>query len=326
MAAGALAFSVMSLLVKVAGQTLPTMEIVWVRGAVTLGLSWVALRRRSEPLWGREPGLLVLRGVLGFIALTAFYFAVVRLPLAEVTVIHYTNPVFTALAAALFLSERIRLVEVLLAFLSLAGVALVARPRFLFGGELPALDPLGAAAALAGAVFSAFAYVTVRRASRRNDPLVIVWYFAVVTTLGSLPFAAPVWRWPTAAEWGVLLGVGLATQAGQVAITRGLELERAGRAMTVGYLQIVFAAVWGALFFGELPDRWSVAGGLVIVGSTFLLTRTRGTDPGGRGAGDPRRGPASGREGPAGPGDPTPGAGASQARSSQPRSSDGGRT
>lgn len=277
MVASAASFSVMTMLVKVAGQGLPTMEVVLGRAVVTLALSVWAIRRRSVPAWGHDRGFLILRGVLGFIALSCFYFAISRLPLAEATLIHYSNPIFTAIGAAIFLAEGLRLLELLLAATSLGGVVLVARPAFLFGGQSAALDPLAVGVALTGALFSAGAYVAVRRASRTNDHMVIVFYFALVSTLGAIPFALSVWEWPTPAEWLTLLGIGIATQGGQVFLTRGLELERAGRAMAVGYLQIVFAAVWGALLFGEIPGPWSLAGGLVIVGSTFVLARTRET-------------------------------------------------
>lgn len=283
MAAGALFFSIMTVLVKVAGQRLPTGEIVLARAVITLVLSWLALARRRVPLWGTgtEKRLLVLRGVLGFIALFCFYFAVTRLPLADVTVIHYTNPVFTALLAALLLGETLGGAEVALSLAGLGGVILVARPGFLFGGHVSALDPLGVAAALTGAVFSSGAYTTVRRLGRNQDPMVIVFWFALVSTVASIPAAVPVWTHPRRWEWGVLLGVGVATQLGQVSLTRGLRLERAGRAMAVGYLQIVFAALWGVLFFHEIPDAWGAVGALVIVGSTFLLSRVRrpGKDP-----------------------------------------------
>ncbi|HEU0054714.1 MAG TPA: EamA family transporter, partial [Longimicrobium sp.] len=84
---------------------------------------------------------------------------------------------------------------------------------------------------------------------------------------------------PTPKEWAVLLGVGISTQLGQVAITRGLHLERAGRATATGYLQIVFAALWGALFFSELPDMGTVIGAALIVGSTLLLARRPASAP-----------------------------------------------
>jgi drug/metabolite transporter (DMT)-like permease len=128
--------------------------------------------------------------------------------------------------------------------------------------------------ALTGAILSAAAYVTARRLTRTNHPLVIVLAFAVVTLAGSLPASLPVFVLPRGVEWGYLLGVGLATQAGQVYVTRALQLEKAGRAMAVGYLQIVFAAIWGLLAFGETPDRWTGLGALVIIVSTFLMARS----------------------------------------------------
>lgn len=279
MALGALFFSIMAALVKLAGQTLPTMEVVLARSLVTGGVSYAVLARRGVSLRGREPGLLVARGVLGFFALSCFYFAVIRLPLADATVIQYTNPIFTALIAAVTLKEMLRRSEIALTVASLGGVLLVARPSFLFGGEGAGLDPLGVTAALFGAVFSASAYVLVRRL-RQEEPMVVVFWFGLMSILMSLPFLAHgSTRLPVGWEWLILLGVGLSTHFGQVFLTRGLQLESAGRATAVGYLQILFAAVWGLLLFRERPDLWTGAGALVIVGCTWLLTRTRRVTP-----------------------------------------------
>ncbi len=275
MALAAFWFSLMSLLVKLAGQRLGTQQIVLVRALVTLLLSYVLLRRAGIEMWGRHRKLLLLRGLLGFVALSCFYFGVIHLPLADATVIQYTNPVFTALLAAWLLREHLGPREAALVLLSLAGVVMIARPSFLFGERVTELNPVVVGVALAGAIFSAGAYVTVRRLGALEEPLVIVFYFPLVTVPLSLPLAAVGWRWPTPWEWGVLLGVGMATQIGQVYLTKGLQLEPAGRATAVGYLQIVFAALWGALFFAEYPDGWSVTGALLIVASTLALARVR---------------------------------------------------
>lgn len=277
MAYGAFWFSLMSLLVKTAGQRLPSMEIVLARAVVSLVLSYGLLRRAGVPIWGTNRRLLVLRGVLGFAALACFYYALVHLPLAEATVIQYTNPVFTALLAAWLLRERFGVWEGACVAASLAGVLLIARPGFLFGGA-GALEPVTVAIALAGALFSAGAYVTVRRLGRSEHPLVIVFYFPLVTVPATLPLVAPVWVWPRGWEWLVLLGVGVTTQIAQVYMTKGLQQVPAGRATAVGYLQIVFAGVWGALFFREYPDGWSVAGAALIVGGTLALALWRGRD------------------------------------------------
>ncbi len=286
MVAAAFCFSVMSLLVKVVGQELPTMTVVFARSLVTLAVTWGLLRGRGISPWGQERGLLVLRGTFGFAAVSCFFYGVTHLPLAEVTVIQYTNPVFTALIAAVVLGERLRPVESAGVALSLAGVVLVARPASLFG-QVSGLDPVAVGVAVAGAVLSASAYVTVRRLGRGEPPLVIIFYFALISTAGSA-FFLPGSPWPAGWAWVALLGVGLSAQGGQIFMTLGLKEERAGRAMSVGYVQIVFATVWGLLFFDEFPALVGLAGTGLVLAGTFVVGKRResvasasaGPDPG----------------------------------------------
>jgi drug/metabolite transporter (DMT)-like permease len=274
MAYGAFWFSVMSLLVKTATARLPTTEVVLVRSVVTLVLSAAMLRHAGVAPWGARHGRLVLRGVFGFFALLCFYYALAHLPIADATVLQYMNPVFTALLATVLLGERLVLGEVVATVVSLGGVVLVARPSALFGGAAALPLPV-VAIALLGALCSASAYVTVRSIGRAEHPLVVVFYFPLVSVPLSIPLVLPHWVWPTGREWAVLAGVGLATQIAQVYLTRGLQLEPAGRATAVGYLQVVFAAAWGLLFFGERPGLWTVGGTLLVVAGTLALTMAR---------------------------------------------------
>ena len=275
MAAGALAFSLMSALSKVAGASVPLFEIVLARSAVMMVLAGGELRRQGVSFRGKEPEILALRGIMGFVGLTCFYYAVVRLPLADATVIHFTNPVFTALIAAVVLGERLGLREAALVAASLGGVVLVARPALLFGTEA-ALDPVAVLVGLTGALFAAGAYVAVRRL-REEAPMVVVFYFALLSTALSLPMVVMRPVLPSPGILLVLLGVGLATHLGQIFITLGYRAERAGRASSIGYLQIVFAAGWGWLIFGDVPDLWTWVGAGIIVGSTLLLVRMHPT-------------------------------------------------
>lgn len=272
-ALSSLSFSVMSLLVKLAGRQFPVMELVLARAVVVATLAYALLRRRGGSLRTGALGLLVLRSLVGFAALTCFYFAVVRLPLAEATVIHFTNPVFTALLAVPLLGERLRRREWLLALAGLGGVVLVAQPSFLFGRASP-LDSLGVAAALAASVLAALAYVLIRR-MRGVDADVIVFFFAAVSVVLALPFTVAHAVIPHGGEWLVLLGIGLATWGGQMGLTLGLQQERAGRATSVGYLQIVFATGWGILVFGDTPEPLAILGAAIIVSATLLLARAR---------------------------------------------------
>jgi len=268
MATSALFFSGMAALVKLAGHRLPAEEIVLARAAVTLALSYAIVRRASLG-WGTHKGRLLLRGVWGSAALFCYYVALTRLPLAEASVFHHTAPLFTAVLAWFLLGERTGSRTAIALALGLAGVLVVSRPAVLFGAST--LDPTATAIALAGAGFSASALVTVRSLSQVEDPRVIVLYFPLVTLPLAIPWALRVWVWPTPLEWLELVGVGVCTQIAQLTMTEGLRRERASRATAIGYLQVVFAVIWGGLFFGEVPAGLTAIGAALIVVSTLLI-------------------------------------------------------
>ena len=276
MLASAFFFSLMSLQVKLAGRGLPSQEIVLARGVVTLVLSYWLVRRAKLSPWGRRRWILVLRGLLGFAALSCFYFALTRLLIAEATVLHFTNPLWTALLAALFLRERLSAWVLGPILVSFAGVVLITRPAFLFGGAAAEIDPLGVGAALLGALLAAGAYVAVREAVKTEHPLVIVFFFPLVTVPATLPFVGG-FVWPGAREWLLLIGVGVSTQIAQVYLTRGLSLIPAAKAITVGYSQILFVTLWGLLFLGEYLNAWSAAGSLLVIAGTLAVAVRRRT-------------------------------------------------
>jgi drug/metabolite transporter (DMT)-like permease len=269
MIAGAFFFSIMSLLVKVSGQRLPSQEIVFARSLIMAVVCAAMLLRAGEAVRGGRPGLLLLRGLFGFGSLSCFYYAVVHLPLADATVIQYTNAIFTAVFAVFVLGERVRRRELLCLLVTLAGVLVVARPSFLFASaaRLPAFPVL---VALAGACFSGAAYVTVRKLEGEH-PLVVILHFSIVGVLGSIPAVVRHGVIPGAWDLLVLVGVGLTTLGGQVCLTKGLYLERAARASSVGLIQVVFAALLGALFFREFPDLPALLGTALIIGSILAL-------------------------------------------------------
>lgn len=275
----ALAFSVMSVQVKLAGRELPVAMLVLARGVVTLVMSvtWLSVRRIRP--WGTDKAGLVQRALFGTAALACYFYAVDSLPLAEATVLHYLNPVFVAVIAALFLHEPIGARLVTAIAIALVGTVIVARPGFLFGGASP-LGAVGVLVALGSALFSACAYATVRRLARTEHSDVIVFYFAMFAAPIALPFALAHWVWPSPTGWLLMLGLGVATQLGQTFMTRGLALVPAARGTTIGYVQIVFAASWGVLLFHEALSAWTLVGaGLVVLAVVLLLSARQNPQP-----------------------------------------------
>ena len=197
MAVGAFWFSVMSVLVKLAGQRLPSMEIVFFRGILTLAMSYAIVKRaRIEPVLGTNRRLLLQRGILGAAALACFLFSLTHLPLAEATLIQYMNPVFAILVAHWWFGERMGRKEWIALAASLTGVLLITRPAFLFGGAASDINPLHALIALMGGAFSGSAYATIRQMPKER-PEVVVLYLPLMSVPMSLPFIATNWHMPT---------------------------------------------------------------------------------------------------------------------------------
>ena len=132
------------------------------------------------------------------------------MPLASATVLQYTYPTFTAAAAWLLLGERLRRRIGLAVLLGWIGVVFVIQPEWLGAGQNGlALRPV--LAALGGAMFTALAYVCVRRLSAKEHPLVIILYFPLVSIPLTLPMVLHSGVWPSAVDWLWLLGVGVLT-------------------------------------------------------------------------------------------------------------------
>ncbi|MCT0219294.1 DMT family transporter [Synechococcus sp. CS-1329] len=282
MVASALAFSLMGVCVKALGGRLPVAEVVLARAVVSLLISWWMLRRAGLNPWGNRRRLLVGRGILGTAGLYCVYLALTGLPLAVATVLQYLHPTFTALLAWPLLAERPGWRvwgAVLLGFL---GVAVLVVPGgagavgagfgAAAGAGLPALPLL---CALAGALLSALAYVSVRALRNSEHPLVVVFYFPLMALPLSLPLVLLQPVAPTASEFAWLLGVGVFTQLGQIALTYGLMGMAAARATAISYVQVPLAALWGVWWFGEaVPARAGLSALLVLL-ATLLSLRAR---------------------------------------------------
>ncbi len=278
----ALGFSLMSLFARLVGPRVPSAEIVLVRSLLTLAITRALLQRSGLTDWrGTDRKMLVARGLVGFCALSCFFYAVTHMPLAEATVIHFTNPIFTALLAPIFLGERATGRLWLAVGMGFLGMILITRPAVLFAGGrfgvmASDLPPMAVLAGLAAALMSSGAYIMLRRLTAKEHELVIVLYVSMVAIPLSLITAAPVWVWPGAWDWLLLAAVAVAGQTGQVYITRGLKHVKAAPAGTILYLQIVFATFWGLLVLGEWPDAWTVVGALLVLGGSALAARRSG--------------------------------------------------
>ena len=258
-------FSLMDVAAKALGQRVDMIQTLWARytGQAVLVLLIVAPRLRSVART-RHPKLQLLRSVCLLGATAFFFYSFNFIGLAEATAVMDLNPVLITLGAALFLGERIgprRMAGILVA---LVGALLIIRPGTSVFSP-PALLPLGAALC-----YSAYALAT-RFVGRSED----IWTSLVYTALfGALVLSAIVpWFWQPvdATSAAIMVGIGSVGTLGQLLLISALRQGEAGMLAPYAYTGLVFATVWGILFFGELPDVWTVAGALVIVGAGLYV-------------------------------------------------------
>ena len=271
-----LAFSLMTVCVKQLGGRIPVSEIVLVRSVVSIALTGTAMALGGINPLGSNRRLLLLRGICGSIALLCFFEAITSLPLASATVLQYTYPTFTAGAAWLLLGERLRRRIGIAVVLGWIGVVMVIQPEWLGAGQIGlATQPV--MAALGGALFTALAYVCVRRLSTKEHPLVIILYFPLVSIPLTLPMVIQNGVWPVGLDWLWLLGVGVLTQLGQIWVTKGLSCLPAARATSLNYVQVLFAASWGWIWFNESITAFTCMGATLVLSASFISLSSRQT-------------------------------------------------
>ncbi|ABB26260.1 putative membrane protein [Synechococcus sp. CC9902] len=275
-----LAFSLMTVCVKQLNGRIPVTEIVLVRAIVSLALTGMGLRLAGVKPWGtaKARGLLFARGIAGSIALLCFFQAIEKLPLAAATVLQYTYPTFTALAALFLLGESLRKRIVLAVLMGWVGITFVVQPDWLTG-DVQALPLIPALIGILGALFTALAYVSVRRLSATEHPLVIILYFPLISVPITLPWVIGTGVWPMGMEWIWLLGIGVFTQLGQIWVTDGLRRLPAARATSINYIQVVFAASWGWLWFSESISLWQIGGGGLVLIATMISLSAKNNQP-----------------------------------------------
>jgi drug/metabolite transporter (DMT)-like permease len=201
-------------------------------------------------------------------------------------VLQYLQPTFTALLACLLLKETVGATVLGAAVLGWLAVVILSSPSELMGllgpagtallGQSGAGLPLsGVVLAIAGALLSACAYVSVRALGRTEHPLVIVFYFPLVGLVMTAPLVLLQPVMPSGGEVLALVGVGLFTQLGQIGITKGLLGMPAARATAMSYVQVPLAALWGWLWFQEpLDPDTATAAALVLLATLLSLRRS----------------------------------------------------
>lgn len=273
MIAGAFCVSVGAAFIKLAGDRLPALEVVFARSFFMFFYCLILARSAGANLLGHDRRFLLLRGLLGFAAYVCIFYAVIHMPLADALVIVYSFPLIVPFMAAVFLKERLEGRVVFCTLLGAIGMFFVAQPQFLFGSS-SSISLLTLCAAIGAALFSSVSVLCIRRLTATEHPLVIVLYAAGLSALGAPLLDCWNWLIPTWQEALILLCMGVFMSLGQHFITVAFSRSSAGRTSVLFYLQILFGALLGYLLFDEIPDMATFIGAsFIISGAAFISAK-----------------------------------------------------
>lgn len=262
-----LAFSLMALCVKFASQSLPSHEVVFFRSLIGSIMVYTVMRHKKIPVLGKETGLMIFRGIAGFLALSLFFFTIAHLPLGMAVLLNYASPIFSAILAMIFLKERPSLLIILMIALSFFGVYLLVGE-----GAWESKSALYVITGLLSAVCAATAYVLIRAIRHRESELTVIFYFTAISTVGSCFFIPLGFVMPDLWGWLGLLGVGIGSYYGQVWMTRALRLAPAAIVSPFSYSTPLLSYLYGLCFFGEHLELRSLAGALIIIASGSVIS------------------------------------------------------
>lgn len=261
--AGMIFLTAMDAVAKGLGPHLSIFQITFVRyaGSVVWLALFIVLSRGKWPdlrNWRRH----LLRGVTIVITACLFFYAITRLPLALVTALAMTAPVYVALIGILFFHERPKPVLWAAIGLGVAGSAVL-----IFGGGALSFagEPLAWIAALLSPVAYATAISLVKHHADDESAAALTMSSGLVSAILVLPFAVPGFSLPAADVWPLMLLIGFLGATGFVLLTIGLRTTPASAFAIVDYMNILWAALFGFVFFHEVPElRFWIGGALII--------------------------------------------------------------
>jgi drug/metabolite transporter (DMT)-like permease len=264
---GSLAFSVNDILVKSLGESMSPFQMAFFRyGIGFLIMAPVFLRMGVSGLKTSRPGIHAFRLILACIAQVGVYTSVVYLPLADATALAFSRILFTTVVAVIVLREIVSGGRWSATLIGFVGVVIMVRP----GGDI---DPIALIAIGAACTF-AVANVLIRRMSTTEPPNRILFYYQAGGIIVFLPPTLFLWQTPPdLLSWLMAVAIGILTAFGMIGFIRGFAIGEASVIGPTEYIRLIFAATFGLLIFGEIPDTWTIIGAVIIVGCTSYIAR-----------------------------------------------------
>lgn len=267
---------------KILSSELSSIEIVFFRNIIGLGLIiWMIYKRPLHQAGGKF-WLLAFRGIIGTIGLYAFFYNIAHIDLATAFTFSKTSPIFTALLAAFIFKERLSYLGWFAIFIGFIGILFIIEPTLGVSKD----EYIG----LLSGIGAAIAYTSIRGLRKHYDTRAIVLSFMLCGSaipllsmiIGSfyyrpdLDFLISPFIMPSLASWVMVILMGLLATGFQIYLTKAYAAsKKAGVVAAVGYSDVVFSMIFGLILGDSLPGAWAFLGIVMIIGAGILVARER---------------------------------------------------
>lgn len=258
-------FALMTFFVRLSGE-LPTMQKAFFRNAVAAVAAIVMLARSEQGFAIRKTSWkpLFFRCLCGTIGLICNFYAIDKMNIADANILNKLSPFFAIIASYFILKEKANKVEWSCVIVAFWGAVFVVKPSF-------QMDFVYAMIGVAGGFGAGVAYTFVRKLGKQGERgPVIVMCFSVFSCLVTLPFLILRFQPMDLKQIICLLLAGVFATGGQLSITAAYTKAPAKEISVFDYSQVIFAAILGFLFLGQIPDRMSIIGYVLIIGSAVF--------------------------------------------------------
>ena len=274
MAMGGLMFSLLNTIARAIALEMDAFQTQFLRYlcglVVMLPLVW---RAGFAAYWPKDIKGQFWRGGVHTVGLMLWFIALPRIPLADMTAISFTGPIFIMIGAGLFLGEPMHRDRWIASLIGFAGVLVVVLPKLSGGGGWFHLVMLASAP-----VFAASFLITKALTRYENAGVIVLWQALTVTVL-SFPLALTHWQDPSAWQWVGFFAAGILGTTGHYCLTRAFALSDISATQSLRFLDLVWASAMGWLVFADVPSQSTWLGALVILMSTVWIARREGRRP-----------------------------------------------
>ncbi|WP_070358175.1 DMT family transporter [Duganella sp. HH105] len=262
-------FSLMDTAMKILAAQYPAIQVAALRALVSLPLVgvYVLWRGAARSLLRVRWPLHLGRGVIGVAMLSLFAFGLKRLSLAEAYTIFFFGPMMITALSVFILKEQVRVGQWIAIVVAMAGVLVVLRP------DGSGFLTVGGLAVLASAVCYAVSAIWGRILARTDSTEQMMFWLMLLMSIGGVVLALPGWEPVRAGDGWMLAGLAVTGFLGQLGLTTAFSSGQASKVAPFEYSALAWGVALDWLLWQALPDRYTLIGAAIIIGSGIYLLR-----------------------------------------------------